>query len=201
MSPSRREEYAQETRQAILDSAHKMFVENGYAETSLEEIVQQARVTKGALYHHFKKGKKALLYEITENLCQGAMNRVMEVAAEELSTDYWAQFLAGTEAYLDHCQLEDYRRIVFVEAPATFASTTWRALDDKYSIRPVMASFKRLMRAGIIKKQSAELLTHAFLGILNEVGYYIDKADDKQAARHEASEFIRQFLDSLRTTD
>lgn len=197
MSLTRREEYALETRQALLQSAQNLFVERGYASTSLEDIVQQARVTKGALYHHFKKGKKALLYEITENLCQQTMDYVAEIAAQEV--DYWDQFLAGTEAYLDRCQVEDYRRIVFVEAPAIFDSETWRSFDEKYTIRPVMASFKRLMRVGIIRTQPAELLTRGFLGLLTELGYYIDKADDTATARAESSAFIRQFLESLRT--
>ena len=196
MTLTRREEYAQETRQAILQSAQELFVKHGYAQTSLEDIVQQARVTKGALYHHFKKGKKALLYEITENLCRSTMDYVAEVATQ--NDDYWEQFMAGTEAYLDRCQAEDYRRIVFVEAPAVFDSETWRSFDENYTIRPVMASFKRLMRVGIINEQSTELLTRAFIGILTEFGYYLDKTEDTATARRETSEFIRRFLESLR---
>lgn len=196
MTLTRREEYALETRQALLDSAQALFVEQGYAQTSLEDIVQQARVTKGALYHHFKKGKKALLYDITENLCQQTMDYVSEVAAKE--DDYWTQFVAGTEAYLDRCQDNNYRRIVFVEAPAVFDSDTWRSFDENYTIRPVMASFKRLMRVGIIKKQPIELLTRAFIGILSETGFYINTADDLTQARQEASEFVSRFLHSLR---
>lgn len=196
MTLTRREEYALETRQALLDSAQTLFVEQGYAQTSLEDIVQQARVTKGALYHHFKKGKKALLYVITENLCQQTMDYVSEVAAQE--DDYWTQFVAGTEAYLDRCQDKNYRRIVFVEAPAVFDSDTWRSFDENYTIRPVMASFKRLMRAGIIKKQPVELLTRAFIGILSESGFYINTADNLTYAQQEASEFVGRFLHSLR---
>ena len=56
---SRRVDYSESTRQALVDSALDLFTKRGYAGTSLEAIVKRARVTKGALYHHFS-GKQAL---------------------------------------------------------------------------------------------------------------------------------------------
>ncbi len=50
----RTKEEAQETREAILVSAAKVFVENGVAKASLEEIARDAGVTRGAVYWHFK---------------------------------------------------------------------------------------------------------------------------------------------------
>src|SRR5262245_22161267 len=41
------------TRQALVAAARERFGEQGYAATSIDEIVRQAGVTKGALYHHF----------------------------------------------------------------------------------------------------------------------------------------------------
>ena len=48
---SRKEEYAEMTRQALLDAAIGLFIQKGYYKTSIEDIVQRARVTRGALYH------------------------------------------------------------------------------------------------------------------------------------------------------
>src|SRR3989442_3448107 len=56
---SRRADYSESTRQALVDSAVEMFAKRGYAATSLDAIAKRARVTKGALYHHFS-GKQAL---------------------------------------------------------------------------------------------------------------------------------------------
>jgi AcrR family transcriptional regulator len=47
------------TRRAVLAAARSSFGRKGYAQTSVDEIAAAARVTKGAVYHHFA-GKKAL---------------------------------------------------------------------------------------------------------------------------------------------
>jgi AcrR family transcriptional regulator len=51
---------APDTRQQILSAALKRFAEQGYAGTSVQEIVDAARVTKPTLYYHFRN--KAGLY-------------------------------------------------------------------------------------------------------------------------------------------
>ena len=50
----RTKDEAQETRNAILDSAEQLFSERGVSRTSLEDIAQSAGVTRGAIYWHFK---------------------------------------------------------------------------------------------------------------------------------------------------
>ena len=46
-------EEAQETRNAILDAAERVFQERGVSHTSLAEIAAAAGVTRGAIYWHF----------------------------------------------------------------------------------------------------------------------------------------------------
>ena len=46
-------EEAQETRNAILDAAERVFQERGVSHTSLAEIATAAGVTRGAIYWHF----------------------------------------------------------------------------------------------------------------------------------------------------
>jgi AcrR family transcriptional regulator len=50
----RTKEDAQETRENILEAASIIFVRKGVAKASLEEIAQEAGVTRGAVYWHFK---------------------------------------------------------------------------------------------------------------------------------------------------
>jgi TetR/AcrR family transcriptional regulator, cholesterol catabolism regulator len=50
----------EETRQALIDSALKLFGAQGYAATSVQEITDAAGVTKGAFYHHFESKEDLL---------------------------------------------------------------------------------------------------------------------------------------------
>ncbi|MEZ4668977.1 MAG: TetR family transcriptional regulator [Anaerolineae bacterium] len=56
----RTEEEAEITRQRLLKAALVVFSRQGYADTHLEDIAEEAEVTRGAIYHHF--GGKAKLY-------------------------------------------------------------------------------------------------------------------------------------------
>ncbi len=55
--PQRR---AQETRRRILDAAYTVFTRNGYGESSVDAVIAEAGISKGALYHHFVS-KESLL--------------------------------------------------------------------------------------------------------------------------------------------
>jgi TetR/AcrR family acrAB operon transcriptional repressor/TetR/AcrR family transcriptional repressor of mexAB-oprM operon len=44
---------AEATRESLLDAAEQVFLEKGYAKSSLEEIARRAGVTRGAVYWHF----------------------------------------------------------------------------------------------------------------------------------------------------
>ena len=47
-------EDAEQTRREILDAAARAFSNKGFAKSSLEEIAREAKVTRGAIYWHFK---------------------------------------------------------------------------------------------------------------------------------------------------
>src|ERR1700730_8649968 len=58
---SRREEYAETTRAAIVQAAVEQLASHGFAKSTMDNVAQAARVTKGAVYHHFTD--KAELFE------------------------------------------------------------------------------------------------------------------------------------------
>lgn len=61
-----REEKRQETRQEILAAAAAVFAENGYANTSLDQVAAEAGYTKGAIYSNFQN-KEELILEVFES--------------------------------------------------------------------------------------------------------------------------------------
>jgi len=70
----RTKEEALETRERILDAAERVFHEKGVAHAGLEDIAAAAKVTRGAIYWHFKD--KAELFD--------AMMQRVVLPAEEM---------------------------------------------------------------------------------------------------------------------
>lgn len=61
--------HADGTRARVLDAARDLFVERGYAGTSVRDIAEHLGMTKGALYYHFSS-KEDLLYALVEPLLE-----------------------------------------------------------------------------------------------------------------------------------
>lgn len=59
-----RNKYPEKTVEKILQISAKLFIEKGYDNTSIQDIVNELQMTKGAIYHHFKS-KEELLQKIT----------------------------------------------------------------------------------------------------------------------------------------
>ena len=51
-------------RDLIVETASKLFVEQGYNGTSVRQIADEVGCTEAALYYHFKEGKRALLRSV-----------------------------------------------------------------------------------------------------------------------------------------
>lgn len=63
-----RNKYPEITRTRILDAATKLFLENGWEETTIQDIVDElGDVTRGAFYHHFKS-KNDIIDAVTTRL-------------------------------------------------------------------------------------------------------------------------------------
>jgi AcrR family transcriptional regulator len=66
-------------RQELLAVAEQLFLEQGYDETSIEDIVRAAHVSKGALYHYFPS-KAAILSASIDRLVGAATAEARTIA-------------------------------------------------------------------------------------------------------------------------
>ena len=66
-SPSRRRRQPDVTRERLLQAGFKEIYRRGFQGASLDTILDQAGVTKGALYHHFPD-KAALGYAVVDEV-------------------------------------------------------------------------------------------------------------------------------------
>lgn len=80
-----RQEQAAETRQNLLDTAKKLFAQNGYSSTSVRSINKQLNMSDGILYHYFPDGKKEILSVILSEGIQKSLS-FMKQFNEDLET-------------------------------------------------------------------------------------------------------------------
>ncbi|WP_433622149.1 TetR/AcrR family transcriptional regulator [Nocardia sp. CA-120079] len=94
-----------DTQRALLDAARAIFVEQGFTEASIAQIVERAGSSVGSLYHHFG-GKSELfiaLWQEHQIAQQRAANEAVARAKAVGVTDPAELFEAGTRAVLDGC--------------------------------------------------------------------------------------------------
>ena len=195
--PGRRAEYAEMTRRALVDAARTLFAERGFAATSIDDVAEAARVTKGAVYHHFK-GKTDLFEAVCERL---EVDIVAAIAHGPSGGEHdpWDSLLRGIDRYLDECLEPDVQRILLMEAPTVLGWDRWKDLQGRFGLGLTQAALQMAMEAGVLKPQPVELLAHMVLGALTEGAMYIGRATDRDAARAEVGRSVRTLLEGLRT--
>ncbi|MEU6268255.1 TetR/AcrR family transcriptional regulator [Saccharopolyspora shandongensis] len=192
----RRVEYSESTRQALVDSAVELFTEHGYAGTSLDEIAKRARVTKGALYHHF--GGKQALFEAAFDAVETSM---VARLAEVISTGSpWEATRSGLRAFLEVCLEPSYQRIVVQDGPAVMGWERWRAAEEAYTFGVVRGVVGTLVESGEIAPLPVEALARVVFGSLSAGATAIAGSKSPQQARADIGECIERVLDGLRNT-
>lgn len=192
---SRRTEYAEATREALLEAGMELFAERGYGHTSTEEIVKRARVTRGALYHHFS-GKADLFEAVVERLQEFGVQAIAETAFA--ATDPWEVIRRGSEAFLDFCLEPKVQRIMLLDAPSVLGWEKWREIDVRHSLGLTQQALASAMDSGAIERQPVEPLAHMVLGAMHNAAHYIVESEDPKKAREEAGQTMMRFLEGLR---
>lgn len=193
---SRRDLNKEATRAAILAAARTLFASHGYVGTSLDAVVRSARVTTGAVYHHFGD-KKELFQAVAESVEIEILKRVAERALAV--TDAWQRLLAGVSAMLEICTEPAIRRIVFLDAPNVIGAAKWRAIELRFGYGALHRTFVELQEAGQIRAPAIDIVAPMILGALIEAANSVAIAKHKRVALAAAQETITRFLQCLRS--
>ena len=195
MSTRTQSERSQATRMALVAAARGLFAERGYASVATEEIVREAGVTRGALYHHFG-GKGELLAAVYEQMEEEIAARLGASAAPGAGA--LETLSAGAELFLDLCLEPEVQQIALLDAPAVLGWERWREIGARYGLGLIEALLVAGMDAGEIARQPLKPLAHALLGAIDEIAMLVGRADDPAAVRAEASQTLAGLLAGLR---
>ncbi len=191
---SLRDDNADATREAILEVARAAFAADGYHAAKVGEIARRARVTTGALYHHF--GSKKDLFRAVVHL---VMTDLMSVttAAPDPDADPLDLLKHVLSAVLDRARTVDVR-IAFIEAPTVLGLEGWREIEKSYSTEALQHLLAALIAQGTIRERPVSVLAAVLRGAINEAAMVVAEDPESDEVRREAGELLNAILDGLR---
>jgi AcrR family transcriptional regulator len=190
-------ERAAETRDALIGAARPLFASVGFADASLETIVRNAGVTRGALYHHFAD-KTELFAAVFERVEAEMAIRMGEAVAAAGHSDPVEIMRLCSGLWLDACAEPEVQRIVLLEALAVLGWERWSDIGHRYNIGFVKGLLTDAIESGSIPRQPVEATALTIMGALREATLYIARADDQHRARADAGAVMDRLLDALR---
>lgn len=191
---NRQEQRTQATKSKLLTVARKLFVAHGFNGVPAEELVKQAGLTRGALYHHFG-GKEELFAALYEELQKEVAGRIQSAAKH--ATNPWSALQAGCHAFLQACTEPEVRQIMLLDAPVVLSWNQWRAVDAQHSLGLLKAGLEAVVESGTAKIKFVDAIAHLLIGAMNEAALWIAQSEDSKAALREASEALDQLLEGL----
>jgi AcrR family transcriptional regulator len=191
----RREAEAQATRDALIRAGLELFTKSGYASVGTEEIVARAKVTRGALYHHFAD-KRDLFRAVFERVEGDLMERIG--AHMEATDDPWELMLAGMRSFLDACEEPAVKQVALTDAPSVLGWQEWREIDNRHGLGLTRAALQGAVDAGVLRPIAVEPMAHLFVAALSEAAFVIAYADRPRKARAEVEGALVQLVEGLR---
>jgi AcrR family transcriptional regulator len=195
---SRRLEYAEQTRAALIAAAAEAFAEHGYTTTSITQIAARARVTKGAVYHHFSD-KQSLFEAVMNQYNEGAQQSIRDAIARH-ADDVWEAAMAALEATLDVCADPVAGRLIYLEGPIALGWTRWRESERQYTHHNVRQMLRSSVEAGIYPDDfPIDAMTQVLSGMITHAGIALAEAPARQRKRirRDLHTAIRRVLQGL----
>ncbi|GAA2774502.1 TetR/AcrR family transcriptional regulator [Saccharopolyspora taberi] len=183
--------------QRLLAVATRLFAEQGFETTSVQQIVDAAGVTKGAMYHYFGS-KDDLLYEIYARLLRAQTARMQTAAdssepVQQRLHAVAADVVATTAANLDDTVI--FFRSMHLLHPDKQAEV--RAQRRKYHER-VRELIEEGQRSGVFRSdKSADLVVDFFFGAVHHLGTWF-RQDGELTGEEVGRNFADLLLASLR---
>lgn len=192
--PRTRRQRSEATTRELIEAARERFAHDGYADTSIDDVVADCQVTKGALYHHF--ASKAELFEaVYEDEHRRMAVTLTEAFARK--RDPWQGFYAGCRAYLDETLADGVRQITMLDAPEVLGWERMRAIEGNYGAVLLRRGLGSAQSAGRVATQDADALAVLLCGALCEAAMTAARAPDPQRAKRRAERELKALLAGL----
>ncbi len=174
-------EQTERTRADLVVAGRKLFVERGYADTATPDIVAEAGVTRGALYHHFAD-KKALFRAVVEHEATQVADEINAASPTDLGLR--EMLIAGGEAFLVAMRAPGRTRLLLLDGPAVLGRATMDAIDRETGGATLVEGLTAAVQAGALPADTSVEATAALLSAaFDRAALAIDGGADAGAYR------------------
>jgi AcrR family transcriptional regulator len=187
-----------QTRAALLTAGRRLFGEDGFRSTSVDDLAREARVTTGALYHHFPT--KTALFEAVFMQAHTDLLTAATTAAQG-AADEVDELARGFDAFLDGVLQPDVQRILVLDGPAVLGLARFTELDEQYAHVAIMHALVSAVEAGAIQVDDPETTTRLLLGALTRGAMLIANSADPVETRHAVARSMRALLNAFTAPD
>lgn len=191
-----------ETRSRIMTEARKRFARSGFYGTSMDSIVKETGLSKGALYWHFEN-KAALFKAVLEKELEEILKRFIPGPEAEIE-DPLNYFRSKGEEYLDVLWEDEELRLIWVHLFLEAHRGEDEGLQlSRFVRRNLVATYRELLPVvsksfpGFSQKdkeihleEMIQIVDFFFEGLLFNLGVTIDLAQAKRYWRF----FITRFI-------
>jgi AcrR family transcriptional regulator len=189
-------ERTEATRGRLISTARRLFAEKGFAATSTEEILSEAAVSRGALYHHFPS-KTDLFQAAFEQVEDEVTAQVLQAATQDGETDPMRILQIGFDAFLDQCLNPEVQRIVMLDGPTVLGWDLWHELDERYAFGTLKTVLTVAADTGRIEESAVEPLSHLLLGAIMQAGMVVARSDDPLTAKRAMTDTFAGIVSAL----
>jgi AcrR family transcriptional regulator len=190
-SSSLRAQQVAQTRESLVRAGRKLFGEKGFRQTSVEDLARAARVTTGALYHHFPT--KTALFEAVFEYAHTELTAASMAAAQD-ATDDLDVLARGLETFLDAMLEPDIQRILILDGPGVLGLERFTELDERYAFAVIVAGLRAATEAGALRVDDPETVTRLLFGALNRGAMLIANSEDPVATRQAVGLSMRALM-------
>ncbi|HWO09383.1 MAG TPA: GNAT family N-acetyltransferase [Polyangiaceae bacterium] len=192
--PHTRAEQKEATRARLLKIGRRIFVRRGYDATSIALVCREARVTHGALYHHFPS-KEALLAAVVGEVFAEVAERVREATGGKQG---WAQIEAACDAYLEACTDPEVQLFLFQDGPRVLSRADFDSIDHAVNAPLVVGLFERWMAEGLLEARPVSFVARTLGAAFAEAGVIIREAEAPAHARAQLRALLSTWLAALK---
>lgn len=183
------------TTTKLIAAARELFATHGYAATPLDDVVRDAGVTTGALYHHFPN-KLELFAAVYEQEQQRLAE--LSIAAHTARRDDPDGLEAGFRAFLEAFRDSGVQRITLIDAPSVLGWERLRAIEDRYTIAMLRVALQQAVTTGLFDERPVEPLVQMLNGALCEASLLIARSENQDEVTEQVLLELRVWLSVLR---